>query len=424
MIRPGRWRRALADALRPPATVEQVNIRLLCREIAWFGIVSGISGTFTGVLAVRLQATNQMLGLMVSLPALVGILLQLPAARLLERLSSSRRAILAAMLLNRLGYLAIGILPWVFATWRPQALVGITVLMAVPATVGNIGFTSILARVVSSDQRARVVGIRNTLIHLTSMGTVLVAGRLLDAFTFPINYQGAFFIAFIASMLSLADVARIRLPREVNQAGGRQSLIPFRKVLANRRFVGLAVGALAAHFAINAPSALYAIYRVRVLEAPNTWIGILGTVETAVGTVAAYAWGRQAARWGNRIVLLIGVLGLVPYPLITALSTRVEPLLIPAIIGGLFGPAFNIALFSLLLDVAPREGLPTYIGVYNVVVHAATFAAPLLGTTLADELGIRAALLITAGLRLACVGVLFRWMRDVPAVERLRPRTS
>ena len=421
-----RLRHGLQRILQPPHTVEDANIRLLYREIAWYGIANAVAITFTSVFAIRLGASNQLLGLLASLPALVGIVWQMPAARLVERHPHQRQLIVIHSLLHRLGFLAVAILPWVISSGRPQVLVGITTLMAVPLTVANIAFTALIGDVVPPGRRARVVSLRNALLALSTTVAVLAIGRLLDAFPFPINYQGTFLVAFLASMLSLADLARLRPPaEEAAQAPAPREPVSWRSVLGHQRFRGFAIATLAVNLGIYAPSALYALYKVRTLHASDTWIGLLGTAETAVSVFSAYYWGRQTARRGNRQVLLISCLGMSLYPLLTGLSPRVEPLLVVSFISGLFAPAYNIALFNLLLEESPVQGRPTYIGIYNVLLNVAAFVGPLFGTALADWLDIRAALLICAAVRVAAAGVFAWWIRaDLRLGARLSARPS
>lgn len=421
---PQRWRRALRRALEPPRSKEAANERLLCREIAWYGVVNGIGTTFTSVLAVRLGASNQLLGLLVSVPALVAIVLQLPAARLVERQGSLRRVIVVSFLLNRLGYLAIALLPTLLRGWHAQALVGIVALMTVPVTVANIAFVAMVAEVVAPSRRARVVSMRNMLVSLTTTVTVLVTGALLDRFPFPANYQGAFFVAFVAAMLSLADLTRLHIASdEARRQSPPPEAVAWRTVLGQGRFVRFAAIALVVNLSLSFPSALYTIYRVRTLQASDMWIGLIGTVETSIAVLGAYLWGRVIARRGSQPVLLLAVSGFAFYPLLTALSRSLEPLLFVAIIGGVCGPAWSMSMFHLLLEVSPPRGRPTFIAIYNMMVNAAAFLAPLLGAFIGDWLSIRAGLFIAAGLRAAAVGVIALWMRSerrfAPAV-RLR----
>lgn len=60
--------------LTPGEVSAQWNHWNLYREIAWFGVLSGVSATSISVFALRLGALNFFVGLRTSLPALVNVI--------------------------------------------------------------------------------------------------------------------------------------------------------------------------------------------------------------------------------------------------------------------------------------------------------------------------------------------------------------
>ena len=55
--------------------IKERNILNLYREIAFFGVLSGIASTFLSIFALRLGASSQDIGLISALPALVSVTL-------------------------------------------------------------------------------------------------------------------------------------------------------------------------------------------------------------------------------------------------------------------------------------------------------------------------------------------------------------
>ena len=249
----------------------------------------------------RLGASNLMVGLLTSLPALINILFQIPAARLIERHRDRRRILLLSGLFMRLPVFLVALVPFSRA-WRADAVVYITALGTIPAAIGNVAFTAMLADVVAPRDRARVVSVRNALLSAVTMVTVLASGRALDILAFPINYQVIFTLAFLTSLLSLYYLGRVAMPRAEPLSGGgashdrpdlRQWL---RTMLAQRDYVRFALGAFVYHWGLYLPLPLYTIYRVRELGISEGWIGALSTLESAITIVAYYVWGKIAAR--------------------------------------------------------------------------------------------------------------------------------
>jgi len=89
------------------------------------------------------------------------------------------------------------------------------------------------------------------------------------------------------------------------------------------------------------------------------------------------------------------------YPIATALSKSVSPLLFVSFVGGIAGPAFNLGVFNSLLEVTPAERRATYVALFNTLMNIAAFISPILGTTVAGWLGIHEALWIGGAARVA-----------------------
>ena len=411
----GSARRLWRQVFRRRETVEEQNNRNLYLDVTWFGVLSGITSTFVSVFAIRLGASNTLVGLLVSLPALINIFWLIPSARIIERQRRRLPIIVLAGFLQRVGYLLIALMPFVLRTHRPEALVALVALITLPTATLSVAFTSLIAEVVPIGKRAQVVSTRNVLVSIISTVTMLISGKLLDLLPFPLNYQLLFGAGFAASLVSLYYVSRIQIadasvaesrPRHKTPLVTRlrRSL----KQIANQRdFVRFSASAFVFQWGLYLPSALYAIYRVRNLGASDTWIGLLSMTQSAVTIVTYLYWGRVASRKGSRRVLLISSLGVVLYPVLTGLSPRVELLLLPSIIAGIFGAGFNLSFFNTLLEVCPQERLPSYVALNTTVINVAAFLAPLLGTSLANFLDIRIALFIAGAVRLLGAGFFY-----------------
>ncbi|MFZ5917961.1 MAG: MFS transporter [Chloroflexota bacterium] len=397
---------------RSRVTVEENNAWRLYNEVVWWGILSGVAGTFLGVFAVRLEASTQLMGLLTALPALVTSLCSMPAARMLEKQRRRLPVLLTAAALQRGGYLLVALLPFVAFVRQADTLVLLAALVTLPTVVFNVAFTTLLAEVVPPEKRATVVSVRNLLLTIISMATSLAGGWLLDHILFPYNYQLLFGVAAAASLLGLPHLRRLQI---VDTAPPPQPRVALRERWRNTLsdlsshgdFWRFSLGTFVFHWGLYLPIPLYNLYRVRELGASDAWVGLLTVVHNLTSLLPFVFWGKQSDRRGNRWVLLVSTAGLSLYPTLTGLSLRVEPLLLVSIWGGLFGPGFNIALFNALLDTAPAARRASYVGIHTTLINVAAFLAPLLGSALADNWGIRTILIFSGGARL--VGVLAMW---------------
>ncbi len=405
-----RWRDRAVRFVLPGEISEQWNEWNLYREIVWFGQLSAVTNTFVSVFALRLGASSFLIGLRTALPALVNVFAQVPAARWVERQANRRTVPLAWHFLTRLPVLIMVLAPLLPETWRATFVILVAVTGAFPTAVATISFTSVFADVVAPKDRARVVSVRNALLATVTTITVLITGQVLDLIPFPLGYQVIFAVAFAASMVSLYYLARVVLPHsDSKQHAAAQPRGPLdirrsiRNILTQRDYVRFTGAAFVFHWGLYFPIPLYAIYRVRSLGLSEGWIGALSMLESAVTIVAYFAWGRLAQRRSSRLILLAGVLLVSFFPIGTALSSSPWPLLIVSAVAGIASPAYNLGLFNGLLEVAPGERRATFVAVFNMLMNVAAFISPLLGTSAADWLGVREALLLGGALRIAGV---------------------
>lgn len=404
---------------------EQYNATHFYGDIAWFGIANGIMGTYTGVFAIRLGASDALVGLMSSLPALINILWQIPAGRLVQKTHDIKGITVKALFLQRILWLVMALMPFVLLNGQAEAVVALVTLLTIPAAVGGIAFTTLFANSVTADQRGSIVSVRNMLLSLTGMITVLIVGRMMDRILFPYNYQIFFGVAFVTSMFSLYHVNRVKPLNQTpktqavpiaNMAPTAKTKVPLKERLLQswralsevKEFRDFTIGCFAFNWGIYFPMALYGLYRVNELGASDFWLGLLSTSMSAVQIIMYVVWGRVLKKSGSRWLVLLGAFGLAGFPLFTGLSTRVEPLLLVSIWGAFFNTAYGIGHFDAFMAACPSDRLPTMTATYNMLINITAFVGPLIGTAVAGWIGIRYALILSGVFRLIGAFVMSR----------------
>src|SRR5919112_345427 len=105
---------ALARWLTQPANVQQRNVRNVLIDGIGVALVQGVA-TFLSVFLVRLGATPFLVGLLTSMPALMGMALALPVGRLLERQRNVVPWYSRARVWVLSSYALTGLVPFLFA---------------------------------------------------------------------------------------------------------------------------------------------------------------------------------------------------------------------------------------------------------------------------------------------------------------------
>ena len=380
---------ALSVPWQADETTER-NVRWLCREVSWAGVAGGIIASFLSIFALRLGASAFEVGLLTTGPAIAGIICPLPSARIVSK-RWGKRVVVLPLALNRLLFVALFMVPWFPADARVPLLVAAVTLASVPGVFFTTAFVPLLAKVLPPQIRARVVGRRSTLSSLTSTLAVLVVGKVLDAFPFPINFQIVFIGGLITAQVSTFLVSLVRVPalNEAVAQGGRtgaDAVSPERAVHTDF-FWRHTASAVVFSLGFFLPSALYPIVQVDKLHASNGWIGVIATVGGLAAVLCSPFAARAVTRFGNRVVLVAGGIVFTAVPIGASLAPSVLAyILVAAVMGGLT-VAINLALFQCLLDVAPLSQQTHYTAMYSMIVNGAVATGPMLGTFLLSAIG-------------------------------------
>lgn len=406
----------LAARLTRPLSVEDRNVRNVMMDGIGVGIASGI-GSFLSVFLVRLGASSFQVGLLTAMPALTGMLFVVAVSRFLERQRNIVPWYSRARFLVLSSYFLSGVVPFFFRDNAPIVIIGIWALATIPQTIVNVAFTVVMGKVAGPNRRFFLMSRRWSVLGFTNAIVVALVGQFLDRYSFPINYQVAFLASCAGGLLSLAFSSRITIPDrdpEADDDEGQNAWQRFRHQLSvirqNEQFSRFLLSQFVFRMGMSMVLPLFPLYWVRQLHASDAAIGLINTVQGAVLLVAYFIWSRLARRWGGRAVLLATSGGLFFHPFLTALTPSVEPLIVYAAFAGFVAAGIDLVLFDLALATCPPTHQTTYVGIYQMTNNMGVFFGPLLGTVLADTLGIVPALLFGAGLRLAGF-LLYYWLR-------------
>ncbi len=189
------------------------NSWYLVLEIFWATFL-GAAASFNAAFAIRLGATDTQVGLLTSLPALLAVLVLIPAGRFLNTRKNPKPWLLGSLALYRSGFLVVAIIPWLkFAGINQGALLVFwLVFLSLPVHFFNVGFIPLLSDVVPPSQRANVFTARNVIYNAALSVSVYLYGQWLNRVDFPINYQLMYVVSYTVALLSLYYLVKIQNP--------------------------------------------------------------------------------------------------------------------------------------------------------------------------------------------------------------------
>jgi MFS family permease len=148
---------------------------------------------------------------------------------------------------------------------------------------------------------------------------------------------------------------------------------------------------------ISAP--VFPLYFVRKIEASDAWIGIINTAFTAMLVIGYFVWTRQSRRYGSRRVLVLTTLGMSLYPAIVSGLDQPWMIAIFAGMAGIFQGGLDLVFFDELMKTVPLELSATFVSAAQSLQYLSAVISPLIGSWLADSIGLSGALLVSAAVR-------------------------
>ncbi len=385
------------------------NIWYLYVEVFWAAMLSA-AASFNATYAVRLGASNAMIGWLTSVPALLAVFLLVPSARFLERKTQRAPWIWGSLFIARLGYGLIAILPWLITGYRAEAVVGLLIAISIPSTFFAAGFNPLLADVVPERDRARVFANRNIIAGITIALLTFLAGKWLEAAanirwaTFPANYQIVYIVGFLASVLSSIYLLKIRVPESKVIARSPRQKVSLTQLKAmfgeNRSFARIILNTLLFGFGEWLISPLYIIFFLRHLNATDGWVGLNSTLAN-IGAIVGYAfWQRVIYKLGDSRTLLITIPLSASYAFLVSLFPNLTAILVWGVLINIINPGVNLSHFNILLKLSPEDRRASYIAFYSSIMNVGAFIGPLIGVALSKTLDIRLLLIIGGSIRL------------------------
>jgi hypothetical protein len=436
---------------RKPQSELEHNTRYLYVEIFWAAIYSAVLA-FNATYALRLGATNQMVGWLSSLPSLFAMFMMVPAARFLESRAKPMRWMMGTLGFARIGLLMAAFIPWLFPSRAAELVIALFVLRTIPITFFSTGFSPLLADIIPERERSRVFANRSIIVSATTAVVTFVAGRWLDAAlqwdwaAFPLNYQLLYIIGGITALLSTYYVSKIRVPEKRRAPARQTSEAPQTEVLQtektrwtpkrlreagrtmlteHRDFSIIIANTLFFNLGAWMVGPLYAIFFIRQLNATDSWIGLNSTLAN-LGVIVGYAlWRRWVPRLGDNRALRLSVPLSSSYAFLVALFPNLTVILASGVLINLINSGVNLSHTNVFYRVCPEERRASYMALYSSIMNAGAFICPMFGVALSEVLDIRWVLVIGGVLRLLGALMFYVWrIEDEPKVGALQPSTS
>ncbi|MBU0728304.1 MAG: MFS transporter [Proteobacteria bacterium] len=406
-------------------------------------VMLGCGETYLGPFGIFLQAGTLQIGLLATLPQLVGAIMQWVNARTMDRFKSRRRIIVASVICQALVWIPMGLLP--FFVSRSQSAVYLLIALAVlyHATAGFSlpVWNSLIGDLVPADIRGRFFGHRNRIKGIYSFFALSLAGVVLHLFARSGQTAMGFLIIFM-----VAALARLNSSRWLARYGDPEFILPAEHVFTFRQFLQRSPHSnfakyvffvAAINFAVAFSAPYFALYMLRDLKFSYLQFTAVTSVSTITQFLLFRHWGNLSDSFGNKKILNVCGWGVGFVPMLWLFSANIFYLMAIQVVGGIVWAGFSLASNNFLFDAVSPPKRARCVAYQSLVNGVTVLTGSLLGGFVAVRLPhsfdvgfwiwtpaftLPVIFLLSGLMRLAAAAFMLRKFKEVRTVEPIRHR--
>ncbi len=420
--------------------LKEKSKKLSIIEGSFANLSEGFGTGYVTPYALAIGANNMIIGLLSSLPSLMGNLSQMFTFKLIEKYPRKKIVSVGALLqaIMWLLMLLAGLFFFVFrvnSIVPPLLLFLIYTILVSSGVIVNPIWNSWMKDLVQKDS-GKYFGTRNRITGSVALVTMLIGGFILDYFKHTKIFFGfiiLFSVSSISKLISVYFLTKKYEPEFKLQKGYYFTFWQFVKKAPKSNFGRFAIAVSFISFATAIASPFFSVYMLKDLNFTYTeWIITL--VASSFSTLIFVAlWGKFADRYGNLIVIKISGF-LIPFiPILWIIFTKsitdhshlLIVLIFVQIFSGIVWAGFNLTSSNFIYDAVTRERMALCVAYFNIFNSIGVFIGAILGGILSSMnisiIGLRfipLVMLISGVLRMIVYLLMIPRIKEVREVDK------
>lgn len=390
----------MALSLKPKASLQQQEIakglNLVIKDgLATEAMTTLTGGTFLTALAVFLGASNMQIGILAALPSFTPVF-QLLSIWLLQRYNNRRMITVIASFFARMPLFIIGLLPFLFSSTTSIGVLSFLLFFHYMfSSVAGAGWNSWMKDLVPVESLGTYFSRRSRLLQILNVTLSLALALGMDyvkdhyaSYQF-MAYALMFIVGGLMGMLGLIALAKTPEPQSYLSKENIFKL--FALPLKDNNFRKLLTFNSAWSFAINIATPFFAVYMIRGLGLPLSYIIALTIVSQLSSIAFIKLWGQFSDRFSNKTIISICaplfIFCLTLWGLSGFIADKQTVMILLVVIHlftGIANAGINLSLSNIVFKLAPKDNAVVFISARNMIVAAVTSIAPLLAGFIAD----------------------------------------
>lgn len=328
----------------------------------------GVGETYVNACGVFLGGSPLMLGVLASVPPLLGALAQNVALYLMRQIQSRRKLVTVAASINGALWFPIG-LAAAFLYGEPigmQTLILLVCLYHITAGLGGPVWNSLIGDLVPSEQRGSYFGYRSKLCGLATFAGVLAGGYILSYFEgLGSGFRGAaqygfltiFVIAGGLRLLSAKYLSCYEDPPYEVRAGDQFTFWQFVRRLPRSNFAKFVFFFSFVNFGVSLGGPMFGLYLLRELRFDYWEYTAVAGAAVLAQYIFLERWGKVSDLIGNRRIIKVCSVGVVSTPLLWLLTDSPLGLAAAQMFSGVMWAGFSLAATNFMFDAvsAPKR---------------------------------------------------------------------
>lgn len=367
------------------STIVKRNIQNSIKEGAADASKVGFGESYISAFAVKaLNANAYQIGLLSSLPLLLGYLSDVFSIDVIEKVKERKKIVSAGMLINALSFIPIFLSFFVKGYEVPFLIVFVTVYF-VSAIFIMPAWISIMGDIINDKIKGRFFGERNKITTFVSFVALVVGGVLLQnisGISMIYAFGAIFFLAMISKLIGLYYFSKIYEPVYVSQEFAKFNFIDFLKRLRNTNFGVFVIYTFFFTIAYRVAAPFFVVYMLRDLNFSFIEFTLISASSVIATILSMPVWGKYVDLYGNKKVMAVTALLIPLIPLIWMVSGNLVYLFFIELFSGFVWAGFNLATFNFVFDATSSEKRARAYSYYNVLVGIAVFIGSMTGSYL------------------------------------------
>lgn len=364
------------------------SLRASLRDGMAHSVMLGAGESYLNAFAIFLRGSALQIGLLASVPPLIGTWLQIVAISALEKVHSRKALLVHNALLQAALWIPIAAIPFIlpqgFQVW---ALLLLVTAYFICANLAGPVWNSLIGDLVPADIRGSFFGFRNKYSGMCTFGALLIAGKILDLFErwdwAALGFLTIFVAAFTARLVSAKFLAQYEDPPFSIQESERFSFFQFVRRTPRSNFAKFVIFCSGMNLSAFIAGPYFALYMLRDLHFTYGEFTLITAVATLAQFLTMHLWGRLSDQFGNKKILTVSSIGVCIIPFFWLMTSSVSWILVIQTYAGFVWAGFNLAAANFMFDAVSPPKRARCVAFQGAINAAFVLIGSMIGSTIA-----------------------------------------